>query len=168
MSRTNTAALRARPPRISKAKRNVTRPAGKGTSPRRSEPRMQLAFGRVAEVSERSVFVEVLGWAPGARPARSLVAHTDLQPDDKVVVARLGAELGLVVLGRLFDPLAPPRDVRVNGRKVSIEANSELILKCSSATIKIAHDGLVAIRGDRVVTQANGVNRIRGGSVEIN
>ena len=53
-------------------------------------------------------------------------------------------------------------------RRISIEADTELILKCASATIRIGRDGQVAVRGDRVTTHARGSNRIRGGSVEIN
>jgi hypothetical protein len=128
-----------------------------------------LELGRVIAIDRGTIMVEVRRFGPDPLPAHTIVAHADLEPDDQVIVARLGeGESELVILGRLFDPLAPPRDVRVNGRKISIEADAELVLKCASATIRIGRDGLVAIRGDRVTTQARGANRIRGGSVEIN
>jgi hypothetical protein len=128
-----------------------------------------LESARVVAIDNGTISVEVPRLGATPLPARTIVPHADLAPDDQVIVARLG-ERGseLVIIGRLVDPLAPPRDVRVNGRKVSIEADSELILKCAAATIRIGRDGLIAVRGDRVTTQARGVNRIRGGSVEIN
>jgi hypothetical protein len=128
-----------------------------------------LDLARVVAIDNGKITVEVPRLGPAPQPARTIIPHADLAPDDQVIVARLGDRgAELVILGRLFDPLAPPRDVRVNGRKVSIEADSELILKCAAATIRIGRDGLIAVRGERVTTQARGVNRIRGGSVEIN
>lgn len=144
---------------------------GKSSPSRRSvvQPFSRIELGRVAEVDEKRILVEVPSLGSAPRKAHSLVAYSDFAVDDQVVVAHVpGGEADIVILGRLFNPVAPPRDVRVNGRKVAIEANTELILRCGEATIRIAHDGLVAVRGDRVVTQARGVNRIRGGSVEIN
>jgi hypothetical protein len=157
--------------RATKEGRSVApaRKTAKLTSRRVLQQFSRLELARVVDVNDQAVMVEAPSSGKTPERARTVVANTDLEREDQVVVARLaGAEPELVILGRLFNPLAPVRDVRVNGRKVSIEANTELVLKCASATIRIAKDGLVAIRGDRVVNQARGTNRIRGGSVEIN
>jgi hypothetical protein len=135
-------------------------------APRPAETAPLLELMRVVSVDKGRIAVALPGCEPIA--AQSVVAYADLAADDQVVVARAGNGSDLVILGRIVDPLAPSRDVRVNGRKVSIEADSELILRCASATIRIGSNGLVAVRGDRVTTQARGANRIRGGSVEIN
>lgn len=139
-------------------------------APRRLVERSSLLeLARIVKTDEKGIEVQLLSRGSTAQRAHSLLPYSDLACEDQVVVAHVaGSESGLVVLGRLFNPLAPARDVRVNGRKVAIEANTELVLKCADATIRIARDGMVAVRGDRVVTQARGVNRIRGGSVEIN
>lgn len=175
MSRATTVGVRATGARPSsgESKRTIApaRKTAKRTARRivQPAPSLPVEVGRVIQVDERAVLVEVASRGPQPRTASSVVAHGDLQAGDRVVVVALaGAPAELVILGRLFDAQAPARDVRINGRKVSVEANTELVLKCASATIRIAHDGLVAVRGDRVVTQASGVNRIRGGSVEIN
>jgi hypothetical protein len=128
-----------------------------------------LNLARVVTIEKGKITVEVRAAEQKPELAQTVVPHSDLEPDDQVVVARLGGPGSeLVILGRLINPEAPARDVRINGRRVSFEADSEIILKCASATIRIARDGLVAVRGDRVTTQARGTNRIRGGSVEIN
>jgi hypothetical protein len=171
MSRANTAVVRPRTAGSAKRKRVVAtvRKIAQLVPRPVAQQFLQLELARVVQVDDKRVLVDTGGAGGVPQAAHTVVAHADLQPDDQVVVGRLASAQGqLVILGRLFDPLAPPRDVRVNGRKVSIEANTELVLKCSSATVRIAHDGLVSVRGDRVVTQADGVNRIRGGSVEIN
>jgi hypothetical protein len=41
-------------------------------------------------------------------------------------------------------------------------------LRCGEASISLSRDGKVVIRGRHIVSHASGVNRIRGGSVELN
>ena len=55
-----------------------------------------------------------------------------------------------------------------DGRRVTLCANESVTIKCGDASIALKVDGSVVIRGNRIVTQATGVNRIRGGSVELN
>lgn len=119
---------------------------------------------RVAEVTAGSL---VLVAAGRRMMARSLVDPATLEAGDEVLVLFAGPSRP-VVLGRLWDPAAPARDVRVQGRRISIAADAELTLRCASATIRVARDGNVSVRGERVVTQARRSNRVRGGSVELN
>jgi hypothetical protein len=58
--------------------------------------------------------------------------------------------------------------VLVDGRRLQIEGRDEVVLKCGEASITLRRNGRVVIRGAYVETRARGVNRIRGGSVEIN
>jgi hypothetical protein len=168
MSRSSSIAIKPRSAKQAAAP--VRRSKNVGVAPRRVvEQTSSLELARIVHVDEKGIEVQLPSGGSTPKRAQSLIPYSDLACDDQVVVAHVsGPDAPIVVLGRLFSPLAPPRDVRVNGRKVAIEANTELVLKCADATIRIAHDGLVAVRGDRVVTQARGVNRIRGGSVEIN
>jgi hypothetical protein len=61
-----------------------------------------------------------------------------------------------------------PLDMRVDGRRVEIEAADEIVLRCGQASIVLRRNGRVVIRGTYVETRSRGVNRIKGGSVEIN
>lgn len=67
-------------------------------------------------------------------------------------------------------PNATPNAVRVmqQGRKVVIEAQTELELRCGEAVILLSEDGHVQIRGAYVTSHASASQRIRGGSVQIN
>lgn len=55
----------------------------------------------------------------------------------------------------------PPRSRRIEG-------GEELILQCGDAKIVLRADGTVTILGAKVVSRARGVNKIKGGSVQIN
>ncbi len=59
-------------------------------------------------------------------------------------------------------------DARVDGRRVELEAADEIVLRCGEACIVLRRNGRVVIRGTYVETRSRGVNRIKGGTVEIN
>jgi hypothetical protein len=62
----------------------------------------------------------------------------------------------------------PPLHAQVDGKRVVIEGQDEIVLQCGQASITLRRNGRVVIRGTYVETRAAGVNRIRGGSVAIN
>jgi len=59
-------------------------------------------------------------------------------------------------------------EARIDGRRVELEAADEIVLRCGKASIVLRRNGRVVIRGTYVETRSRGVNRIKGGSVEIN
>ena len=61
-----------------------------------------------------------------------------------------------------------PVEIAVDGRDVTVNAEESITLKCGDASITLNRDGKIVIRGKHVVTHASGVNRIRGGSVQLN
>jgi hypothetical protein len=60
------------------------------------------------------------------------------------------------------------KEARVDGRRVVFEAEDEIELRCGEASIILRRNGRVVIRGAYVETRSRGVNRIKGGSVQIN
>jgi hypothetical protein len=65
-------------------------------------------------------------------------------------------------------PALPLAEARVDGRRVVLEAEDEIVLKCGEASITLRRNGRVVIRGAYVETRARGVNRVKGGTVAIN
>lgn len=61
-----------------------------------------------------------------------------------------------------------PTELLVDGERVAIEGKDEVVLRCGQASITLRRNGKVIIRGVYVETQASGVNRIKGGSVQVN
>ena len=59
-------------------------------------------------------------------------------------------------------------EMHVDGRKVILEAQEEVVLKCGEASITLSKSGKISIRGKYILNRATGVNRILGGSVQVN
>lgn len=56
----------------------------------------------------------------------------------------------------------------VDGKRVVIEGRDEVVLKCGEASITLTKAGKIIIRGKYLLNRSSGVNRILGGSVQIN
>jgi hypothetical protein len=75
----------------------------------------------------------------------------------------VAAEVGgaLTVLGILSDDVAVPAEREIT-------AGERLTLRCGEASLALAADGTITLRGVRVTSYADEVNRIHGGQVRIN
>jgi hypothetical protein len=56
----------------------------------------------------------------------------------------------------------------VDGKKVRLEGQDEIVLRCGKSSITMRRNGRVVIRGVQVESRATGRNRIKGGAVLIN
>jgi hypothetical protein len=56
----------------------------------------------------------------------------------------------------------------VDGKRVRIVAQDEIVLQCGNASVTLRRNGRVIIRGTYVETHSEGTNRIKGGQVRIN
>ncbi len=89
-------------------------------------------------------------------------------PRRPLLVALLRSESPLVD-GMLSGPLPPgPKVLRVDEKRVLISGQEEVVLQCGKASLTLRRDGRVVLRGVNVVTQAEQVQKIRGGKVQIN
>lgn len=59
-------------------------------------------------------------------------------------------------------------EVDADGQRLVVSAKNEITLRCGQASITLTRTGKVLIRGTHVVSRSSGVNRVRGGSVQIN
>jgi hypothetical protein len=59
-------------------------------------------------------------------------------------------------------------EARVDGHRVVLDAEQEIVLRCGKASITLTRAGKVLIRGAYLLSRSSGVNRIKGGSVQIN
>lgn len=59
-------------------------------------------------------------------------------------------------------------EARVDGERVVLSADQEIVLKCGKASITLTRAGKVLIRGSYLLSRSSGVNRIKGGSVQLN
>jgi hypothetical protein len=62
----------------------------------------------------------------------------------------------------------PVIEADVDGRRVRVTAQDEIVLECGQASITLRRNGRVIVRGTYVETRSEGTNRIKGGQVQIN
>ena len=135
-----------------------------------------VVVGTLLELDDRPVVT----W-PGARGPMMARAVGALVP------AHVGGEVALMfelgdperplVMGPIQSmapgrPAATGESVQVeavaDGERVLLQAERELVLRCGKASITLTRAGKILIRGAYVSSHADGAQRIRGGTVEIN
>ena len=82
--------------------------------------------------------------------------------DRPIVVGVLRGEAGW--------PSDKPAQVEVDadGQRMVVNARDQLVLRCGKASITLTKAGKVLIEGSYVLSRSTGVNRIKGGSVQLN
>ncbi|MDM8542942.1 hypothetical protein QUF90_17855 [Desulfococcaceae bacterium HSG9] len=60
------------------------------------------------------------------------------------------------------------KDIKVNDKKIIIEAEDEIHLKCGKGMIMINKEGKVILRGTNLISRSSGSNKIKGAAVQIN
>lgn len=114
-------------------------------------------------------------------------------PDETAIVARsttqmqtedIGCEVALLFEGgNLRMPLIigkiqhaddqpaqenEPANAELDGESIVLSARQNITLKCGKASITLTKSGKVILRGAYLLSRSSGVNRIKGGSVQIN
>ncbi len=98
----------------------------------------------------------------------ALLLFENGDPARPVVVALLRSATPLVD-AIISGPLSHAENVaHLDGRRVVLEGQEEVVLRCGRASLTLRRDGRVELRGVNVVTQAEQVQKIRGGKVQIN
>jgi len=110
---------------------------------------------------------------PGTRGDKAAQTTVNLAPD---AVGRQVACMFLqgsaerpIIMGLIQNPLAG-NDLKasVDGKQVTISADSEIRLECGKASILLRADGKIVLRGTNLISRSSGANKIKGASVGIN
>ena len=79
-----------------------------------------------------------------------------------------------IVMGVLREAPATPADgpgqvqVDADGERLIVRATDQLVFQCGKASITLTKAGKVLIQGTHVSSRSTGVNRVQGGSVQLN
>jgi hypothetical protein len=111
-----------------------------------------------------------------ALPARTVVDLHGPHIGSRVVLMFEGADLNKpIIMGVLREgsgwPLAErPGQVEVDadGERLIVSAKEQLVLRCGKASITLTRAGKVLIGGSYLLSRSSGVNRIKGGSIQLN
>jgi hypothetical protein len=106
--------------------------------------------------------------AATARPEILLVFEGEKSDRPVVVGVMQPAVHELAAHAQTDGALSLPAEAMLDGRRVVFEAKDEIVLRCGEASITLRRNGRVVIRGAYVETRSRGVNRVKGGSVQIN
>lgn len=74
---------------------------------------------------------------------------------------------------QVFDLALPqvehsPLGASIDGERILLDAKEEIVLRCGESSITLSKNGKISIRGKYILNRATGVNRILGGSVQVN
>jgi len=140
-----------------------------------SDVRLPSALvGRIVAISQSGVpLVDFPGNTSGELLcARSLVPITATEAGCEVaLIFEDGDAAKPIVVGLLQKPGSTPvstRTVRLDEESLVLSAKKDVVIQCGKASITLTSAGKVLIRGAYLLSRSSGVNRIKGGSVQIN
>jgi hypothetical protein len=143
-------------------------------------------IGRLAGTNQkRDILVEYEDYGP--QPAK-LIAGIDrktlMRPENTsrevLLVFEKGDPRRPIIIGLMEDPLeslisfdlepeaTQANDFLVDGKRITIEADEEIVLKCGQGSILIRKDGKIVIKGTDLLSRSSGAQRIKGARVNIN
>jgi len=76
--------------------------------------------------------------------------------------------IGVVQRARTDDIQPGAAVAQLDGQRLVLSAEREVVLQCGKASITLTREGKVLIRGSYVLSRSSGAQRIRGATVEIN
>lgn len=137
-----------------------------GTIDRRNGTRVWVDFPGNAQgpLLARSVIPieELPRPSPGAARPEVLLVFEEERPNRPIILELLSSESRTVHLRR-----GSGLEARLEGRRAVLAGEDELVLRCGKASITLRRNGRLVIRGTHVVSDSEGVNRIRGASVQV-
>jgi hypothetical protein len=109
-------------------------------------------------------------------PARTTVALNQAALGRQVALMFVdGDPRQPLIVGLLQPPHAKPSaDKRpavaaeIDGERLVFTAKEEIVLQCGQASLTLTKAGKVLIRGTYLLSRSSGVNRVQGGSIQLN
>ena len=136
---------------------------------------MPVQIGELVALMDDGVTPLVIDPAQPEAPARQARSVVDLHAahiGSQVVLMFEGADaMKPIVMGVLTSnrgAASESVDVEADGERMIVSAQQQLVLRCGRACITLTKAGKVLIEGSYVLSKSTGVNRIKGGSVQLN
>ena len=130
-----------------------------------------VLIGRLAALEAGGARVVFPGSPPEGMSARVMAALGEGDLGREVALLFEGGDPRCpVVMGLMHGGFAPATrpEARVDDQRIELNAEKEIVLRCGKSSITLTRAGKILIRGEYVLTRSSGVNRIQGGSVQIN
>jgi len=144
-----------------------------------------VVVGKLCRISDHGLPLVDFPQNPSIRPiaARSTIALSTNDSGREIVLMFEESDLHKPIITGLLQPPKlmkenakangrlteeKPIDMEVDGERVTFTAQKEIVLRCGEASITLTRAGKILLRGTYVLSRSSGVNRIKGGSVQIN
>jgi Domain of unknown function (DUF6484) len=142
-----------------------------------------IVIGTLAEPDEDGRPMVYYPGIPGDRPLPAILTGSPAgyQAGCEVALGFVEGNPALpIILGLIRKTAAPGQstpletsqtrlvDVQLDGDRLTLTADREIVLKCGKSSITLTREGKVILKGAYLSTHSTGVNRIKGGSVQIN
>lgn len=133
----------------------------------------RVAMGWLASIEQDgTLHVRLKGGSQAACAARTTVPLESSHIGREVTLLLEDGEAMPVITGlvlaRSEQRTSGPRTVKLDGERVVLTADREIVLRCGEASITLTQDGKIVVKGANLVQTATGLNRIKGASVQIN
>lgn len=110
--------------------------------------------------------IEHRGWTASAQV---LLIFEDADPSKPVILDTVGDTVqSAASKNEVAIQVDEENDITVDGRTITFDAREQIVLKCGKSSITLTRAGKVIIRGAYLLNRSSGVNKIKGGSVQIN
>jgi Domain of unknown function (DUF6484) len=111
-----------------------------------------------------------------AVPARTTASlEHDHIGSDVALLFEQGDPARPLIMGRVLHPevaFSPTENRRFQGtiddQRLELTAEREIVLRCGKASITLTRAGKILLRGAYIFSRSTGVNKIKGGSVQLN
>lgn len=142
-----------------------------------------VVIGKLAGQTEDAHPLVIYPGMPSAEPLAAITTQDlgETENGHEVALSFVGGDPALpIILGLIQKPGeaqsdAPKShatdqkvDVEIDGDRLTLSADREIVLQCGKSSITLTRAGKVILKGAYLSTNASGVNRIKGGSVQIN
>lgn len=112
----------------------------------------------IVKIEAQDAGREVVLMFEGGNPEKPIVMGLLQRPDTD----------GTPPLNQILSKNGTPDNVQIDGETLALTAHKEIVIRCGKASITLTRAGKVLIRGAYLLSRSSGVNRVKGGSVQIN
>mgnify|MGYP007068107927 FL=1 len=146
-----------------------------------------MALGKIVAVDESGqIFLDYCGNSSGPVPARItalmqrelvgrgnpvgrevLLAFVNNSAAHPVIVDAMYSLIDDIVTVKSPAPQRP-QEALVDGKRVVLNADEEVVLQCGEASITLTKAGKVLIQGEYISSSSGGAHKIKGGSIQLN
>jgi len=160
-----------------RARRHVAPVAAAGGNTENVPPLPSAVLGRLISLSPVGIpQISVGGGKPMIAQVLAQVSldHLTVALDHGTPILVMfidGDAMRPLIIGVMGSNSVTPRratTAKVDGQRVELTGQDEVVLRCGGASITLTKTGKVVIKGTYVVSGSSGANRITGGSVQIN